>query len=234
MHPLLHLLSNMIVRKALVAITGVIMLLFVIGHLIGNLTVLSGPNAINAYAKLLQSLGPLLWMTRAFMLTVLIIHITFAVLVTLENWKSKFGRYAVTRKKTTTIAGETMIWSGAVLLVFIIFHILQFTLHITPDVVVQTDEQGRMDVFTMMQESFRLIPISAVYLISVGALFLHLLHGIQSVSQTVGLLNEKTKPFFNLAGLGLSALLLFGLGSIPLLMFTDILSIFLKFGGGAK
>jgi len=135
----------------------------------------------------------------------------------LENRKTKSGRYAVKRMGSATFAGETMIWSGLLLLAFIICHVLQFALHATPDVVVQPDAQGRMDVFTMMRESLRLVPVSAAYILSIATLFLHLFHGIPSVFQTVGLLNEKTRPVFRIVGLALSAFFLLGFGTIPLL-----------------
>ncbi|MCL1926595.1 MAG: succinate dehydrogenase cytochrome b subunit [Syntrophorhabdaceae bacterium] len=212
----------MIGRKALVAATGVVMLLFVLAHSFGALSVFTGPNGINAYAQALQNLGPLLLAFRAVMVFVLILHVTFAIMVTATNWKAKPDRYAVRRTRVATFAGETMLWSGLLLLAFIVCHILQFTLHATPDVVIRIDAQGRLDVFAMMRESLRLAPVSIAYLIAMSALFLHLFHGIQSVSQTIGLLNEKTKPMFQIAGITLSTLLLLGYGTIPLMILAGM------------
>ena len=214
------MLSNMIGRKMLVATTGVIMLLFVLAHFFGALSVFTGPNVINAYAQMLQNLGPLLLVFRAVMVFVLILHVTFAIMVTITNWKAKPDRYAVKRIRARTFVSETMLWSGLLLLAFIVCHILQFTLHATPDVVIQIDAQGRFDVFTMMRESLRLGPVSIAYMLSMSALFLHLFHGIQSISQTIGLLNEKTKPLYQIAGITLSTLLLLGYGTIPMMIFA--------------
>ncbi|MCL2102740.1 MAG: succinate dehydrogenase cytochrome b subunit [Syntrophorhabdaceae bacterium] len=206
----------MIGRKILVAITGVIMLLFVIVHLSGVLSVFIGPDVINVYARMLRSLGPLLTLFRVFMALVLILHVTFAVISTLTNRKAKPDRYAVKRFSFSTFAGETMICSGLLMLVLLICHILQFTLHITPDVVFGVDAQGRFDVFTMMRESLRILPISMAYMLFTAALFLHLFHGIRSVSQTVGLINDKTRPLFHIFGITISALLLLGYWTILL------------------
>ena len=212
----------MIGRKALVAVTGVIMLLFVLTHLFGTLSVFTGPNSINAYARALKNLGPLLSIFRAVMMLVLILHITFAIMVTVTNWKAKTDRYAVKRTRFTTLASETMIWSGLLLFAFLVCHILQFTLHATPDVVIQVDAQGRFDVFTMMRESLRLVPVSTAYVLAIAALFTHLFHGIQSVSQTVGLLNEKTKPLFHIVGITISTFILLGYAAIPLMALAGV------------
>ena len=212
------LLSSRIGRKTLVAATGVIMFFFVLAHLFGALSVFLGPDVINSYALALQNLGPLLVIFRAVMALVLATHVTLAITVTLTNWKAKPDRYAVRRISPAVFAGETMFWSGLLLLAFIACHILHFTMHATPDVVIRADAQGRFDIFTMMRESLRLIPVSAAYMFAVAVLFLHLFHGIQSVFQSVGFTNDKTRPVFNIVGLTLSTFILLGFGAIPMLL----------------
>jgi succinate dehydrogenase / fumarate reductase cytochrome b subunit len=135
----MRLLSDSIGRKAVVAVTGLVMVLFVVVHLLGNSTIFAGPDGINAYAEKLHGLGPFVWAFRAFMGVMLCLHVIFAVLLTLENRTASPDKYAVKKMLKATFAGETMIWTGLLLLAFIVYHLLQFTVRITPDIVVGTD-----------------------------------------------------------------------------------------------
>ena len=220
----MRLFSDSIGRKAVVAVTGLFMVLFIITHLLGNSTIFAGPDGINAYAEKLRGLGPFVLVFRIFMAAMLVVHVIFAVLLTLENRTAKLGKYAVKKMLRTTFAGETMIWTGLLLLAFIVYHLLQFTLHITPDVVLGNDAKNRVDVFTMVFTSFRVTPIALAYVAAMVTLFLHLSHGIQSIFQTFGLNNDKTMPQFSLLGKLLSALFLVGYSAIPVLILAGILA----------
>ncbi len=220
----MRLFSDSIGRKAVVAVTGLFMLLFVVTHLLGNSTIFAGPDGINAYAEKLRGLGPFVLVFRIFMAAMLCLHVIFAVLLTLENRAANPGKYAVKKMLKATFAGETMIWTGLLLLAFIAYHLLQFTLHITPDVVLGNDAKNRVDVFTMVFSSLRITPIALVYVAAMVTLFLHLSHGIQSIFQTLGLNNEKTMPQFGMLGKLLSALFLVGYSAIPVLILAGILA----------
>ncbi|MCR4308758.1 MAG: succinate dehydrogenase cytochrome b subunit [Deltaproteobacteria bacterium] len=220
----MRLFSDSIGRKAIVAVTGLFMVLFVVTHLLGNSTIFAGPDGINTYAEKLQALGPFVWVFRIFMAAMLCLHVIFAILLTLENRAANPGKYAVKKMLKTTFAGETMIWTGLLLLAFIVYHLLQFTLHITPDVVLGNDAKNRFDVFTMVFSSLRITPIALAYVAAMVTLFLHLSHGIQSIFQTFGLNNEKTMPQFDMLGKLLSALFLVGYSAIPVLILAGILA----------
>ncbi len=220
----MRLFSDSIGRKAVVAVTGLFMVLFVIVHLLGNSTIFAGPDGINAYAEKLHGLGPFVWAFRAFMAVMLCLHVIFAILLTLENWAANPDKYAVKKMLKATFAGETMIWTGLLLLAFIVYHLLQFTLRVTPDIVIGTDAKNRVDVFTMVFTSFRITPIVLVYVAGMITLFLHLSHGIQSIFQTIGLNNDKTMPQFDTLGKVLSALFLVGYSAIPVLILVGILA----------
>ncbi len=220
----MRLFSDSIGRKAVVAVTGLFMLLFVVTHLLGNSTIFAGPDGINAYAEKLRGLGPFVLVFRIFMAAMLVLHVIFAILLTLENRAANPGKYAVKKMLKATFAGETMIWTGLLLLAFIVYHLLQFTLHITPDVVLGNDAKNRVDVFTMVFSSLRITPIALVYVAAMVTLFLHLSHGIQSIFQTLGLNNEKTMPQFGMLGKLLSALFLVGYSAIPVLILAGILA----------
>ena len=220
----MRLLSDSIGRKAIVAVTGLFMVLFVVVHLLGNTTIFAGPDGINAYAEKLHGLGPLVLGVPVWMRRCLFLHVIFAVLLTLENWRANPDKYAVKKMLKTTFAGETMIWTGLLLLAFLVYHLLQFTVRITPDIVLGNDAKNRVDVFTMVLSSFRITPIALVYVAGMVTLFLHLSHGIQSIFQTIGLNNDKTMPQFGALGKVLSALFLVGYSAIPVLILAGILA----------
>jgi succinate dehydrogenase / fumarate reductase cytochrome b subunit len=204
--------------------TGLIMVLFVIVHLLGNTSIFAGPDGINAYAEKLHGLGPFVWAFRLFMLVMLGIHVLFGILVTLDNWNANPEKYKVKKMLKATFAGETMIWTGALLLAFIVYHLLQFTVRITPDVVLGVDAKGRFDVYSMVTGSFRHAPIAAIYVAAMVTLFLHLSHGIQSIFQTIGWNNEKTLPTYTLIGTVLAVVFLLGYSAIPVLILSGILN----------
>ena len=220
----MRLLSDSIGRKAVVAVTGLFMVLFVVVHLLGNSTIFVGPDGINAYAEKLHGLGPFVWAFRLVMLCLLLLHVIFAVLLTLENRAANPDKYAVKKMLKANFASETMIWTGLLLLAFLVYHLLQFTVRITPDIVLGNDAKNRVDVFTMVFTSFRITPIALVYVAAMVTLFLHLSHGIQSIFQSIGLNNDKTMPQFSALGKVLSAIFLVGYSAIPVLILVGILA----------
>jgi len=220
----MSLLTNSVGRKIIMAVTGLALVGFAGAHLIGNSTVFLGADWLNAYAEHLHELGPVVWIFRAIMLLMLCLHVFFAITLTLENWGANPGKYAVNKKLKTTFAGKTMIWTGVLLLVFIVYHLLQFTVRITPDIVQSVDAKGRYDVFTMVVNSFRLIPVSVGYIVAMIVLFLHTSHGIQSIFQTFGVNNDRSLPKITTVGKMISALFLVGFGAIPVLIITGILT----------
>ena len=211
-------------RKVLMAGSGLFMVLFVIVHLLGNSSIFAGPDGINAYAEKLHGLGPFVWAFRLFLLVMLGIHVLFGILVTLDNWNANPEKYKVKKMLKATFASETMIWTGALLLAFIVYHLLQFTVRITPDVVLGEDAKGRFDVYAMVTGSFRHAPIAMIYVAAMVTLFLHLSHGIQSIFQTIGWNNEKTLPTYTLIGKILAVVFLLGYSAIPVLILSGILN----------
>jgi succinate dehydrogenase / fumarate reductase cytochrome b subunit len=218
----MQLLSNTVGRKVLMGVTGMFMVLFVIVHLLGNSSIFAGPDGINAYAEKLHGLGPFVWAFRFFMGAMLVLHVVFGVLLTLENWGANPNKYAVKKMLKATFASETMIWTGLLLLSFIVYHLLQFTVRITPDVVLGNDAKGRFDVFTMVRSSFRILPITLIYVAAMVTLFLHLSHGIQSIFQSIGLNNDKTLPQYSALGKVLSVIFLVGYSAIPVFILAGI------------
>jgi succinate dehydrogenase / fumarate reductase, cytochrome b subunit len=220
----MRLFSDSIGRKVVMAVTGLLMVLFVIGHLLGNLSIFAGPDGINAYAQHLHELAPVVWGTRIVMGAAVLLHIFLAVVVTTENSAAKPQKYAVANSLRATFASKTMIWTGIGIGAFVVYHLLQFTFRVTPDVVTGVDSASRFDVFTMVVTSFDKTLISAIYVFAMVSLFLHLIHGIQSGFQTLGLTNAVLLPRWGKLGKALSVIFLVGFGAIPVAIVVGLLT----------
>jgi succinate dehydrogenase cytochrome b subunit len=204
-------------RKIVVAGTGVILILFVIGHLLGNLQIFLGPDWINSYAEHLVDLGPFLWIIRGFLLVVVLLHIYFTIRLAIENRRARPERYRRKDVVKATVASRTMVMSGLVLLAFIIHHLLQFTVRVTDPrfVALPKDPSGHYDVYSMMVLGFSSPLVSGFYILAMFLLALHLSHGSSSFFQSLGLNNHKLAPRLELGGKIFAWLLFFGYTSIP-------------------
>ncbi len=220
----MQLFKSTVGRKVLMAITGQLMVLFVVVHLLGNSSIFVGPNGINAYAEHLHSLGPLVWIFRLVMLVLLLVHGIYGVIVTLENNAASPAKYGVYKKLSVNFAGNNMIWTGLLLLAFIVYHLLHFTARVTPGMTLQNDLQGRFDVFSMVVSSFQHGTIALIYIVSMVVLFLHLFHGIQSFFQTMGWNNDRSRPVISTVGRVVALVFLLGYSSIPVVILTRILT----------
>jgi succinate dehydrogenase / fumarate reductase cytochrome b subunit len=204
-------------RKIIVAVTGVILILFVIGHLLGNLQIFLGPEWINGYAEHLRDLGPFLWVIRAFLLVVVIVHIYYTIRLAAENRRARPERY---RRKDTvkaTFASRSMVMSGLILLAFTIYHLLHFSVRTTDPrfAALPKDPHGHYDVYSMMVLGFSSPLVSGFYIVAMFLLCLHLSHGSSSFFQTLGLNNQKLAPRLASAGRIFAWLLFVGYSSIP-------------------
>lgn len=199
------------------AVTGLLLVLFVVGHLLGNLTIFIGQDLLNSYAHHLAGLGPLLWVIRIVLLVIVGLHILTAVQVTMENRKARPVPYQRVKSAATTYAARTMAISGFIVLFYIIFHLLHFTFRVThPEISHGVDAHGYRDVFSMVVLSFRDPLVSVFYIFSMGLLSMHLSHGFKSLFQSLGLNNVKLNSKLTLLS-GIVAILIFlGYSSIPL------------------
>lgn len=206
------------------AVSGQVMILFVIVHVLGNTTIFFG--GLNAYAAKLHSLPLLLWATRLIMLAVFSIHLYFGITLTIENKNAKPEAYAVKTYLRATFSSRTMIWTGSVIGVFLIYHLLHFTFQVIDPVSsagMNTDAVGRPDVTAMVIAGFQRFVTAFIYIAALGALGLHLTHGIQSSFQTLGLNNEKTAPSMLKAGTTAAIVLFLGYIAIPVIILLGIM-----------
>ena len=204
-------------KKALMALSGLALFGFVLAHLAGNLLIFLGPSALNAYAAKLEHLGPWLWVARGGLLVALAVHIWASVQVTRENRRARPQAYARFRPEETTLAARTMMATGVLLLVFLIYHLLHFTFRVTHHEISHgLDALGRRDVYMMVVRSFQQPLLSLVYVLGVGAVCFHLSHGVASTRQTLGLNNERTLGVVSQAGAWAAVLIFLGYSAIPL------------------
>lgn len=179
--------ESQIGKKFVMAVTGVLMILFVIGHLVGNLQAFQGAEKFNAYATFLQNAKGLVWVTRIVMLTALVLHATAGIQLWQASRAARPVRYAAPLATTSSVASRSMIWTGLLTLSFVIFHLLDLTvgwalvhsgfLH---------PEGGQMYAYQNLVGSFRNWGKVIFYGASLVGLGLHLSHGIYSMFQSVG------------------------------------------------
>ena len=142
----------------IVAVTGVVLILFVIGHLLGNLQIFLGPDWINGYAEHLRDLGPLLWVIRVFLLVTVLLHIYYTIRLAIENRRARPERYATQGHRESNLRLTHMAVSGLIVLAFIIYHLLHFTVRTTDPrflTLLEDDPLNHYDVYSMMVYGFQ-------------------------------------------------------------------------------
>jgi succinate dehydrogenase / fumarate reductase cytochrome b subunit len=212
-------------RKIIVAVTGLILILFVIGHLLGNLQIYLGPDWINGYSQHLRDLGPLLWIIRGFLLLTVVLHIYFTIQLAIENRRARPNHYFRKENVKATWASRHMVVSGLVVLAFIIFHLLHFTGHNfnARFPLLKADPLNRYDVYSMMVYGFQNIYVSSFYVVGLFLLTLHLTHGSSSVFQSLGLNNKRLTPRLAFWGRLLAWMLFLGYTSIPICVLLGLI-----------
>jgi succinate dehydrogenase / fumarate reductase cytochrome b subunit len=176
---LVRYLRSSVGAKHVMAITGLLLLLFAIVHMIGHLQMFGGRAVYNAYATFLQDLWEVKWPVRAGLLAVLIIHVVTAIGLVAKNRAARPKRYAMYRPVVSSIIGRTMALTGLVVLAFLVFHIWHFTIspHRPPE---------GFDTYGMYVHAFRNPLIYGLYLIGIAKLAAHLGHGASSWLQSLG------------------------------------------------
>lgn len=195
-------------RKILMALSGLILVGFVVGHLVGNLQVFQGPDHLNGYAVFLRQMGPTLWIARVVIIVAVVVHVWTATVLTLENRAARGPeQYGVKHTIRATLASRTMRWTGYVVLAFLVYHLAHFTWGWAQSATFKENLQHYTlqsdyrvaglvavkaganveDVYNMVVLGFQNPLVSIFYIIAVGLLSFHLLHGFDSMFQTLGL-----------------------------------------------
>lgn len=218
-------LRSSIARKMVMAATGLALLGFVVAHMVGNLQVFAGPEKLNAYAATLQGLGPILWVLRLGLLGVFVLHVATAFRIWRENRAARPVPYAVVVPSASTYASRTMIWSGFIVLAFVVYHLAHFTFgvvqpehfHLTdPSYADPSSGATRHDVYAMVVRGFRSPVVALTYVAAQVLLGLHISHGASSVFQTLGCTSPRLECAKRAAGPLLAGVIVAGNCSIPL------------------
>ena len=233
-------------KKYIMALSGLVLVGFAVGHMVGNLQMFLHPDWINEYAYKLQHLQyGLLWLLRSVLLVCVAAHIITAVLLVLENRRARPARYEAKASLQASFASKTMRYSGIILLGFIIFHLLHFTvqsihpefrslettlegvgtMHHVYDKLQAVGKTHIHDVYSMVVIGFspRFWYVSVFYLISMALLCLHLRHGISSMFQSLGLRNALWRVRLDAAALVIALIVFMGFASIPLASLLGII-----------
>jgi succinate dehydrogenase / fumarate reductase, cytochrome b subunit len=214
-------LTSTIGSKFLVAITGAILVGFLCGHLAGNLLIFKGPDALNSYARGLKDLGGLLWVARIGLLVAFVLHVFLAVRLQMRNREARPERYQYPGTVQATTASVTMLYSGLLILAFVVYHLAHYTfglVHETEDgknLLELHDKLGRHDVYEMTRIGFSKWWVTLSYVVAQVVLWFHLSHGISSTFQTLGWNAPKYWSLIRSAGLLLATIIVTGNILIP-------------------
>jgi succinate dehydrogenase / fumarate reductase cytochrome b subunit len=217
---LVTLWNSVIGKKVVMAVTGGVLILFVIGHMVGNLKIFSGPEEINAYSRFLREVGwpelgygQLLWIVRSVLIVSVILHIVAALQLTRMNWQARPVGYESRKNVETSWGAVTMRWGGLLLAVFIVFHLFHFTGGM---VGFQPGQFEHLMVYQNVVAGFQVWPISLFYIIAMGALCLHLDHGIWSMLQTLGWVNLDNTRSIRAVSRVVALIIFLGFISVPI------------------
>ena len=226
----LVLVTSSIAKKFVMALTGFVAFGYAVGHMIGNLQIFIGQNQINAYAKALHSMGPLLWVVRGGLIICIILHIWLGIQLRIENWAARPDAYAKKKSVKTGLSARTMIWTGAIIFAFVAYHLMHFTVRSTDPRFSEAlvDSLGRFDVYTMVILGFQNVWLSLFYMVAVSLLCFHLSHGIWSMFQSLGWNNKRSEKWLKGFAMIFATVLFLGYISIPI----AVLSGCLKLPGG--
>jgi len=214
-------LRTSLAKKFVMALTGIILVGFVFGHMLGNLQMFGPPEAINKYAYFLHQILPweALLVVRAVLLAAVVLHIVSAVLLVIENRRARPDTYEKQRYMQASFAARTMKYSGLIVLAFIVFHLLHFTVqNLDPaykNLRYDLDGKDTQDVYAMVVLGFSNIWIAGFYIVSMALLCWHLSHGVSSMFQTLGFRNEFWRVRLDRIAVAFGLIIFAGFAAIP-------------------
>jgi succinate dehydrogenase / fumarate reductase, cytochrome b subunit len=209
-------LQSSILSKVVMAVTGVVLVLFILGHMAGNLQMWIGADQMNTYAHFLQSLGEILWLIRLVLVLCAVLHVITSIRLKFLNMSSRPDRYAMKKWVKAGLTSRTMLWTGSFVFVFIVYHLMHYTLRTTNPEYYKLTAAGWHDVYRMVVLSYQNAAISVAYIVFMILLAFHLNHAISSAFQTLGINHAKYNGFITALGPVLSIILAIGFCSIPL------------------
>jgi succinate dehydrogenase cytochrome b subunit len=223
----LTLYRSTIGKKIIMAVTGLVLVAFVIGHMAGNLQQFLGPERMNAYAAFLKSTGELLWLVRLGLLTATVLHVVMAYQLTQIKRAARPIDYTTRDPQVSTLASRSMRWGGALLLVFIVFHILHFTTGTVFPFASSPDTRypafSHTDVYGNVVSAFRNPWVTLGYVVAMLFLLLHLFHGAWSSVRTLGLSKPSRNPLHRRVSTVVALVVWLGFTVIPVAVFLGVI-----------
>lgn len=217
MNAILAFFGSSIGKKLVMAVTGVVLVGFVVGHMTGNLLVYKGPEAINAYAEGLRTFPAALWAVRGFLLLCVGLHVWSSTSLTLANAAARPVGYRQTKPDASSYASRTMKFSGPLLALFIVYHLLHLTVGSAhPDF-----RHG--DVYRNFVVGFQNLWVSGFYIAAMLALGFHLYHGVWSLFQTVGASHPRYDGLRRVLAVLITVVVIGGNLSFPIAVMTGVL-----------
>ena len=208
----------MVGKKVVMGVTGLIGIGFVILHSLGNLLIFQGSAALNAYSHFLKSSAELLWALRITLIIAVILHVIAAVQLTRQSRAARPIGYVKHESQVATVASRTMRWGGALILVFIVFHILHFTTGtIRPAGFFSHD-----DVYANVVSSFRIWWVAVFYVVTMIVLGLHLFHGAWSSMRSIGVSPPSPRPLHRRISLAIAFLVWAAFTAVPVAVFSGL------------
>jgi succinate dehydrogenase / fumarate reductase, cytochrome b subunit len=222
------LLQSTILQKWTMALTGLGLVLFLIGHVSGNLLIFVGWDAFNAYAAGLRELlhGAGIWVARIGLVVMFSLHIVTAYKLAARNRAARPQKYTKVEPRLSTLASRTMLWSGTLLLVYLLYHLAHFTWGVVhSEYHHAVDALGRHDAYSMVVRSFQQPIITIAYVAAMIFTAFHLNHAIASAFQTLGVQNPRIKPVVKRVGILLSVGLAISFSSVPLAVIAGVVKL---------
>ena len=204
-------------KKAVMAVTGVVLAGFVVAHLLGNLQIFLGPDRFNTYARMLKSLPELLWPVRITLLISVMLHIWSSVQLAVVKSEARPIGYVRTKSTASSYASRTMYMSGPILAAFIVYHLMQFTFGVGGTPYMESDPYGNVI------NGFRVPAVSLFYIVAMGLLCLHLRHGLSSIVQSLGLTHPRYTPRLKSIAVIVATLIFLGFVSIPVAVLAGVI-----------
>jgi succinate dehydrogenase / fumarate reductase, cytochrome b subunit len=202
-------LGTSIGKKLMMAATGLSFIGFLTVHLAGNLSLYGGADAFNSYAEHLHALGPLLGVAEFVLLGLFVIHVLSGLILFWQNFNARPSRYAVNRNPGgKTIGSATMPYTGLLILLFILFHLTNFSRFFV--------DQTGTTIFQIVSTAFQNPIYVGLYVLAMVTVALHVSHGFWSLFQTFGLNHPKYMPAINAGGLIISLVFGLGFGFLPI------------------
>ncbi len=215
----LHFWQTTVGKKAIMAVTGFMLFGFICGHLLGNLQIYESPEHINNYSATLKSLPALLWGARITLLIAVILHIWSSFQLWLLQREARPIHYVKKANLNSTYASRTMIWSGPIILAFLIFHLLHFTF----GTIHPGGPFDEHNVYNNVVTGFQYWPVSLFYIIAMIMLCYHLYHGLWSMFQSLGFGHPLYTPWLKLFAKIFAILIAAGNISIPVSVLAGLI-----------